>query len=68
VIREKIADFVCERELNPVIVDPIELTIMETEEKVFLAEICRGIVLGGGSFHLLRLFRLLCYAMVNRNI
>jgi len=44
-IRVKIKQNECERELNPVIVDPMEFAIMETQDTVFLSEIRRGIVL-----------------------
>lgn len=44
-IREKISEFSCEREINLVVVDPMELTTMETDDKVFLTEIRKGIVL-----------------------
>ena len=44
-IREIMKQYEYERELNQVIVDPMELAIMETQDKVFLAEIRRGIIL-----------------------
>ena len=44
-IREKMKRYKCERVLNPVIVDPMELAIMETNDKVFLNEIRKGTVL-----------------------
>lgn len=44
-IREKMKQYECERELNPVVVDPMELAMMEMQDKVFLSEIRRGIIL-----------------------
>lgn len=43
-IREKTRSYDSERKLNLVIVDPMEMTLMEETDKVFLAEIRRGIV------------------------
>ena len=44
-IREMIAAARLERQLNLVLVNPMELTIMETTDRAFLMEIRKGIVL-----------------------
>lgn len=44
-IREMIAAARLERELNLVLVNPMELTMMETSDRAFLMEIRKGIVL-----------------------
>ena len=44
-IRKKVNDFSGEREINLVVVAPMELTLMETDDKVFLSEIRKGITL-----------------------
>ena len=44
-IREKVSDFLGEREINLVVVNSMELTVMETDDKVFLSEIRKGITL-----------------------
>lgn len=44
-VRDRIDAIPFDRELRPVIVDPLELTMMESNDKEFLAEIRKGIVM-----------------------
>ena len=44
-VRDMIGALPFDRELRPVIVDPLELTMMESNDKEFLAEIRKGIVM-----------------------
>ena len=44
-VRDRIATIPLERELRLVIVDPLELTMMESNDKEFLAEIRKGVVM-----------------------
>ena len=45
VVRDMICAKPFDRELRPVIVDPLELTLMESNDKEFLAEIRKGVVM-----------------------
>ena len=45
VVRDMIGAFPFDRELRPIIVDPLELTMMESNDKEFLAEIRKGVVM-----------------------
>ena len=44
-VRDRIGAIPFDRELRPVIVDPLELTMMESNDKEFLAEIRKGVVM-----------------------
>lgn len=44
-VRQEIEVLVFDRELRPVIVDPLEMAMMEKKDKVFLAEIRKGVVM-----------------------
>ena len=44
-INDIIEDAECERQINPVIVDTIEIMQLEKEDKVFYNEINKGIIL-----------------------
>ncbi len=44
-VRDRIGPISFDRELRPVIVDPLELTMMEGNDKEFLAEIRKGVVM-----------------------
>ncbi len=48
-IRKKISEYYNEREIKPVISDALELIQMEKNDKVFLQEVNKGIVLWGGK-------------------
>jgi len=48
-VRKEISEFDIEREIKPVISDALELIQMEKNDKVFLQEVNRGIVLWGGK-------------------
>lgn len=48
-IRKTISDFQTEREIKPVITDPLELIDMEQNDKVFIEEVNKGIELWGGQ-------------------
>jgi predicted nucleotidyltransferase len=48
-IRSRIGDFRIEREIKPVIIDALELINMEENERVFLQEVNKGIILWGGT-------------------
>ena len=44
-VRDRIGAIPFDRELRPVIVEPLELTMMERNDKEFLAEIRKGVVM-----------------------
>ena len=45
VVRDMTEDIPFDRKLRPVIVEPLELTMMERNDKEFLAEIRKGLVM-----------------------
>ena len=45
VVRDMTEVFPFDRKLRPVIVEPLELTMMERNDKEFLAEIRKGVVM-----------------------
>lgn len=49
IVRKEIGKFDIEREIKPVISDALELIQMEKNDKVFLQEVNKGIVLWGGK-------------------
>lgn len=49
IIRKEIGEYNIEREIKPVIFDALELIQMEKDDKVFLQEVNKGIVLWGGK-------------------
>jgi len=49
IVREKISEYIIDREIKPIISDAIELIQMEENDKVFLQEVNKGIVLWGGK-------------------
>lgn len=49
IIRKKISEYNIDREIRPVISDALELIQMEKNDKVFLQEVNKGIVLWGGK-------------------
>lgn len=49
-IRSKISNYEIAREIKPIIIDTLDLINMEENDKVFLQEVNKGIILWGGNY------------------